>query len=39
MLNVDFRNQIEQIRDNTYESDNEKDGRNSAEKNIKKEIE
>ena len=36
MLNVDFRNQIEQIRDNTYESDNEKDGRNSAEKNINK---
>ena len=36
MLNVDFRNQIEQIRDNTYESDNEKDGRNSAEKYINK---
>ena len=36
MLNVDFRNQIEQIRDNTYESDNEKDGRNSAEKNMSK---
>lgn len=34
MLNVDFRNQIDQIRDNTYESDNEKDGRNSAENNI-----